>query len=104
MRLSTLFGLSAISVAPAVLANARQGSNARRHHELANRQETGLSKRGIFSNAKFTWYDIGVAQCVFYVWPSIRSLTEQLRRVACEGWHSENDFVVAINAIVCCIL
>ncbi|VDB96872.1 unnamed protein product [Peniophora sp. CBMAI 1063] len=81
MRLSTLFGLSAVSLAPAVLANARQGSNARRHHELANRQETGLSKRGIFSNAKFTWYDIGVAQ------------------VACEGWHSENDFVVAINAI-----
>ncbi|KZV60757.1 hypothetical protein PENSPDRAFT_716509 [Peniophora sp. CONT] len=79
MRLSTVFGLSALSAAPAVLANARHGSNARRHHDLANRQETGvIEKRGIFSNAKFTWYDIGVAQC---------------------GWHNENDFVVAINAI-----
>ena len=66
MRLSTLFSLSAVTLAPAALAKSH-GSNARRHHELANRQETGVVKRGdIFSNAKFTWYDIGVAQYVAF--------------------------------------
>jgi hypothetical protein len=66
MRLSTYIGASALSAALPLLASADHGHlKARQHHGIARRDPhaTTIEKRGLFTNTRFTYYDITVGQC-----------------------------------------
>jgi len=76
MRSSALFALLSFAL-PFVVAGSH-GLGARRHQEVVKRGEgnVGLHKR--FSNAKFTFYDVG--------------------KGACGQTNQRNDFIVALNS------
>lgn len=62
MRLSAVFGLSLLSVsAPLVAQAASHGEPGRRHHDIARRarSDVNLYEKRAFTNARFTYYDVG---------------------------------------------
>jgi hypothetical protein len=70
MRVSTLFSLSFVAAAAPFLVNAadHRARQARQHHQLAKRGRsdvTEFEKRDTFTNARFTYYDVGLS--VFFL-------------------------------------
>jgi len=65
MRFSTLFGATTLSVALPLLALADGHGHARRHDSIARRARGDVSEfeKRSFTNARFTFYDVGLGAC-----------------------------------------
>jgi hypothetical protein len=63
MRLSSVFGLSLLSLSvPFVAQAASHGEAGRRHHDIARRARSDVKvfEKREFTNARFTFYDVGL--------------------------------------------
>ena len=58
MRSSTFLSASLLSLALPFVAAEGHGGNARRHRDIAHRPRGDVAKR--FSDARFTFYDVGL--------------------------------------------
>lgn len=59
MKASTLFGVSLLSFVLPALADPH-AHHGRRHGEVARRVPGDLAKRAPHTNARYSWYDVGL--------------------------------------------
>ena len=64
MHLTSVFGLSLLSLTlPLAAQGAAHGESGRRHHDIARRARSDVNvfeKRDTYSNARWTYYDVGL--------------------------------------------
>ncbi|TDL27551.1 hypothetical protein BD410DRAFT_782657 [Rickenella mellea] len=79
MRFTTLVGVSLLTVTlPFTALAGSHDTLHRRHHDIAKRASGDVQLHKRFSNARFTFYDVGLGACGIYNKPS--------------------DFIVALNS------